>query len=160
MNDERERTALRRVLLLLSEHLEDFLEGDELALERLGAALEQGAFGGEDLQAAVLALRGLAGERSAPVGAVSSVEQAPGEWSQRVLSPIERESLSPEAWGYLLDLKRRGSLDSEQFERVLDRLAASGMRAVDVETAHEVAVRIAMPGFSDGSGGETSDVAH
>ena len=158
MNDERERTALRHVLLLLAEHLEDFLEGDELALERLGAALEQGAFGGEDLQAAVLALRGLAGER--PDAAVSSVQHAPGDWSQRVLRAIERESLSPEAWGYLLDLKRRGSLDSGQFERVLDRLAASGMRPVDVETAHEVAVRIAMPGLLEASGGESNDVAH
>ena len=159
MSDDREQAALRRVLLLLAEHLEDFLEGDELALERLGAALEQEAFGGEDLQTAVLALRSLAGERLG--GAVSSLGQAPGEWSQRVLSPSERESLSPEAWGYLLDLKRRGSLDSEQFERVLDRLAASGMRPVDVETAHEVAVRIAMPGFSDGGGGgESNDVAH
>ena len=158
MNDERERTALRHVLLLLAEHLEDFLEGDDLALERLGAALEQGAFGGEDLQAAVLALRGPAGER--PDAAVSSVQHAPGDWSQRVLSAIERESLSPEAWGYLLDLKRRGSLDSGQFERVLDRLAASGMRPVDVETAHEVAVRIAMPGLLEASGGESNDVAH
>ena len=158
MNDEREQTALRRVLLLISEHLEDFLEGDELALECLGAALEQGDFGGEDLQAAVLALRALAGERAG--GAVSSVEHAAGEESQRVLSPIERESLSPEAWGYLLDLKRRGSLDSGQFERVLDRLAAIGMRPVDVETAHEVAVRVAMPGFSEAGGGENNDVAH
>jgi len=157
MNDEREQTALRRVLLLISEHLEDFLEGDELALERLGAALEQGDFGGEDLQAAILALRGLSGERIG--GAVAAIEQAPGIGSQRVLSPTERESLSPEAWGYLLDLKRRGSLDSGQFERVLDRLSASGMRPVDVETAHEMAVRIAMPGFAESSGGE-SDVAH
>jgi uncharacterized protein Smg (DUF494 family) len=157
MNDERERTALRRMLLLISEHLEDFLEGDDLALERLGAALEQGDFGGDDLQAAVLALRGLAGER--PGGAVAAIEHAPGLGSQRVLSPNERQSVSPEAWGYLLDLKRCGSLDSEQFERVLDRLAASGMRAVDVETAHEVAVRIAMPGFTEAYGSET-DVAH
>lgn len=157
MNDERERTALRRVLLLISEHLEEFLEGDELALERLGAALEQADFGGDDLQAAVLALRGLAGESVG--GAVAALEQAPGLSSQRVLSPHERESLSPEAWGYLLDLRRRGSLDPEQFERVLGRLATSGMRMVDVETAHEVAVRVAMPGFSEPPGGET-DVAH
>ena len=142
---------------MISEHLEDFLEGDELALERLGAALEQGDFGGETLQAAVLALRGLASERVG--GAVVAVDQAPGLSSQRVLSQEERESLSPEAWGYLLDLKRRGSLDPEQFERVLDRLSASGVRPVDVETAHEVAVRIAMPGTSDSHEGE-SDVAH
>ena len=157
MNDNRDQTALRSVLRLISEHLEEFLEGDELALERLGIALEQGDFGSEDLQSAVLALRGLAGERVG--GAVVAVDEAPGTFSQRVLSHQERESLSPEAWGYLLDLKRRGSLDAEQFERVLDRLSASGMRPIDVETAHDVAVRIAMPGFSDVEGGE-SDVAH
>jgi uncharacterized protein Smg (DUF494 family) len=157
MSDEREQATLRGVLSLIADHLEDFLEGDELALERLGAALEQGDFGGETLQAAVLALRGLASDRAG--GAIAAVEEAPGLSSHRVLSPEERESLSPEAWGFLLDLKRRGSLDPEQFERVLDRLAASGVRPIDVEMAHEVAVRIAMPGAALPHEGET-DVAH
>ena len=157
MND-REAAGLRRVLLVLSEHLEDFLEGDELALERLGAALEQEDLAGDDLQAAVLALRGLADER--PQGGALAIDQAPGLLSHRVLSPKERESLSPEAWGYLLDLRRRGSLDAEQFERVLDRLAASGLHTVDVETAHEVAVRIAMPELGRASEGGENDVAH
>ena len=37
-------------------------------------------------------------------------------------SSEERESLSTEAWGYLLDQQREGTLDAEQFERVLDLL--------------------------------------
>jgi len=160
MNDEREPAALRMVLSLVAEHLEEFLEGDDLAMERLGAALEQVDSDGEALQAAILALRGLlTGHISHPVAAV---EDAPGRSAERVLSREERESLSPEAWGYLLDLRRRGSLDSGQFERVIDRLAASGVRPVSVDMAHEVAVRVAMSvagGASDPLAGE-SDVAH
>ncbi len=160
MRDDRERGALQRVLSLIAEHLEDFLDGDELALERLGVALEQGDYSGDDVQAAILTLRSLAGER---VGVPRvAVEEAPGRMAQRVLSEQERESLSPEAWGYLLDLKRRGALDPEQFERVLDRLAASGVRPVGVELAHQVAVRVAMSGagIAMDAPARESDVAH
>ena len=159
MNEDRERAALRRVLRLIAEHLEEFLEGDELALERLGASLEQGGFEGEELHAAVLALRGFAAERTESEE-IMPVEGAPGRSSQRILSREERESLSPEAWGYLLALAKRGALDREQLERVLDRLATSGMRLVDVETAHEVAVRVAMPEIPDTDHGQETDVAH
>ena len=160
MSDDRERAAVQRLLGLLAEHLEEFFDGNELALERLGVALEQGDFSSDDLQAAVLTLRSLAGERFGPPTA--ALDEKPGRQAQRVLSEQERESLSPEAWGHLLDLKRRGALSSEQFERVIDRLSTSGMRPVDVETAHQVALRIAMAAAGiplDAVAGET-DVAH
>jgi hypothetical protein len=80
------------------------------------------------------------------------------------MSPEESNTLSTEAWGYLLDLKRRGSLDAEQFERVLEMLTGSGVRPVNVEFARDVASRVAMehgegdnPG--DGSHGDI-EVAH
>jgi len=63
-----------------------------------------------------------------------------------VLSAEERESLSPEAWGYLLALRRRGSLDADQFERVLDRLTSSGIRPIGIDLAREVAAEIALLG--------------
>jgi uncharacterized protein Smg (DUF494 family) len=160
MSDDRERAAVQRLLGLLAEHLEDFFDGNELALERLGVALEQGDFSGDDLQAAVLTLRSLAGERFGAPAAALDVK--PGRLAQRVLSEQERDSLSPEAWGHLLDLRRRGALSAEQFERVIDRLASSGVRPVNVEMAHQVALRIAMAGAGislDGGMGET-DVAH
>jgi uncharacterized protein Smg (DUF494 family) len=90
------------------------------------------------------------------------VESAPGKHALRVLSAEERQRLSPEAWGYLLDLKRRGSLDSEQFERVLDILTGSGVRPVGVDLARDVATRVALK-FDQGLG-ETRhgdfDLAH
>ncbi|HEY3217061.1 MAG TPA: DUF494 family protein [Candidatus Eisenbacteria bacterium] len=142
MSEDRDRASVLRLLSLVADHLEEFLEGNELALETLGESLEQGGFGAEDLQAVVLALRSLAGEGAGP--GTAAVDDPPGRASQRVLSAQERESLSPEAWGYLLDLRRRGSLDPEQLERVMDRLAASGVRPVGVELAREVAARVAL----------------
>jgi uncharacterized protein Smg (DUF494 family) len=141
MSEEREREAVRRLLNLIARQLEEFVQGDELALESLGGLLEDGGFSEDQVQAAVLTLRSLAGGwRIAPTSAVDP----PGRESQRVLNEQERGSLSPEAWGYLLDLKRLGSLDAGQFECVLDRLSACGVRPVGVEMAHQMAVRVAL----------------
>lgn len=148
MSDDRRMDPVQRIFRLFAEHLESWLEGDELALETLGQALQESGLTDEDLHSALMALRGLSGPVPAgPAEAVmSSLEEAPGLRAQRVPSPEERESLSPEAWGFLLALRQRGSLDSDQFERVLDRLAASGIRPVGVELAREVAVRVAWRG--------------
>jgi len=157
MSDDREGAEVRRLLALIADHLEDYLEGNELALETLGESLEQGGFTSEDLLSAVLALRSLGSE--ALGAAVVAVDDPPGEAAQRVLSAHERESLSPEAWGYLLGLRRRGALDAEQFERVLDRLTTSGIRPVGVELAREVAASIALrrsEGFYDRGDGDLS----
>lgn len=159
MSDELDREAVQRLLGLVARHLEDFFEGDELALESLGAALEDSELTADQIQSAILTLRSLAGTRTR---AAQAPADPPGRSAQRVLSEQERGSLSPEAWGYLLDLKRRGSLDSGQFECVLDRLAASGVRPIGVDMAHEVAVRVAFSengAIAEGSLGE-SEVAH
>ena len=159
MSDERDREAVQKLLGLVARHLDDFFEGDEMALEALGSALEDCEFTEDQVQSAVLTLRSLAGARST---AAQTPVDPPGRLSQRVLSDQERGSLSPEAWGYLLDLRRRGSLDAGQFERVLDRLATSGVRPVDVTMAHDVAVRVALSGggpTTEGALGE-NDLAH
>ena len=76
----------------------------------------------------------------------------------------EQVSLSPEAWGYLIDLRRRGSLDPGQFERVLGILTGCGVRPVGVELAREVATRVALTFERPGGPGETHhgdfDVVH
>jgi uncharacterized protein Smg (DUF494 family) len=160
MSEERERAAVQRLLGLLAQRLEEYLDGDEMALDSLGQALEQGEFSEDQIQTALLTLRSLAGESFALGDETQGAP--PGRWSQRILSDQERESLSPEAWGYLLDLKRRGALDPGQLERVLDRLASSGARGVGVEMAHRVAVGVALskagPGLDDALG--EKDVAH
>jgi uncharacterized protein Smg (DUF494 family) len=141
VNDGTDRAAVERLLKLLARHLEDYLQGDELAFESLRSLLDDGVFTEDQVQSAALVLRGLT---SADRVSAGSTVDAPRPDSQRVLSDQERGSLSPEAWGYLLDLKRLGSLDAGQFERVLDRLSTSGIRPVGVEMAHQVAMRVAL----------------
>lgn len=140
---------IQRLFSLFADHLEAWLEGDELALEALGQGLQESGLTEDELQAALCALRGIAGTRlhtGSDVGAGAGLDEAPGQRSQRVLGPEERDSLSPEAWGFLLALRQRGSLDPGQFERVLDRLTTSGVRPVGVDLAREVAVSVALRG--------------
>lgn len=129
-----------RVLKLLARRLEEHLDGGELALETLAEALEAEEFTIEDLQGAVLGLRGLA--RLEPPA--EWFAGRPGRQAQRVMSAEERESLTTETWGYLLDLRTRGTLDPEQFERVVEVLTSFGERPVEVERAREVAARVAL----------------
>jgi uncharacterized protein Smg (DUF494 family) len=160
MSEDRDRATVQRLLALLADHLEEFLEGNDIALETLGESLEQGHFSAEDLQAAILALRSLAGDGA---GATTvAVDDPPGKGSQRILNAQERDSLSPEAWGYLLDLQRRGALDAEQFEQVLDRLTTSGIRPVGINLARDVAARVALRSADGGYelGYGDGDLAH
>lgn len=151
MTDHPDHDRLPRLLRLIADKLEDYLDGDELALETLGEAIEEGGWSGEDLHGAILALRTLGGV-NVPAAWVAG---APGRDAARVQSAEERESLSPEAWGYLLDLRRRGELDAEQFERVLDVLIGQGERPVSVELARDVASRVAMAAGDHPGAGES-----
>ncbi len=148
MSDDRRMDPVQRLFRLFADHLEAWLEGDELALEALGQGLEESGMTEDELQSALVALRGLAGMVPGPGAGAgeAGLDEAPGQLAQRVLSPEERDSLSPEAWGFLLALRQRGSLDPGQFERVLDRLTTSGVRPVGLELAREVAVRVALRG--------------
>jgi uncharacterized protein Smg (DUF494 family) len=150
MNEKRTDDAVGRLLRLFAERLECYLDGDELAFETMGELIEEGQFSADEVQSALWVLRGLGNESAA--GGEASVDNAPGKHAQRVLSAEERESVSPEAWGYLIDLNRRGALNSEQVERVLDLLVGSGVRPVDVDLAREVASRVALEGNSSDRG--------
>jgi len=156
MSGERSNDAVARLLRMLAERLESYLDGDELAFETLGEALEESWEGtGDDVQTAAWVLRGMGGDPEA--GVVATVEGAPGRDAQRVLSAAERDALSPEAWGYLIDLRRRGSLDPGQIERVLGLLSGSGVRPVGVDLAREVASRVAMENETSGDGSEPTN---
>jgi len=138
-----------RVLRLIARKLEEYLDGDELALETLAEALDQEGVTPDDVQTAVLGLRGLAGP---PVGdgAGRALEPMPpvprhaGRDAQRVLSAEERDLLTTEAWGYLVDLRSSGALDADQLERVLEALTTYEERPVEVARARDVAARVAL----------------
>lgn len=151
----RDEAGAARVLRLLARKLEDYLDGDELALETLAESLEEAGVTADDVQMAVLGLRGLA-DASSPggeytgVGSARAVEPAvdaarlAGRDAQRVLSAEERDTLTTEAWGYLLDLRSSGALDAGQLERVLETLTTNEERPVEVDRARDVAARVAL----------------
>jgi len=145
-----ERDPGQRLFALLARHLQAYLDGDAFALDALADAIDDAGLDAEELETAVLALRALAGDGPAieAIGAVPA-DAAPADGSHRVASPEERDSLSPEAWGCLIDLRRRGTLDPAQFERVIDRLAALGVRPVGPALALEVAANVALRGSDD-----------
>ena len=137
-----------RALRLLADQLERYIEGDELALDTLGEALEQSNISPDDLQSAIMVLRSISSAGGEPDG---DDDPLPGRHAHRILSPEERAILAPEAWGYLLWLRGQGSLNAGQFERVLELVSGSGIRPVGVEHVREAAVRVAMaPESSDG----------
>jgi uncharacterized protein Smg (DUF494 family) len=163
MTDDRSNhDAVLRLLRLLGDRLEDYLDGDERAFETMGEAIDRAGLSPDDLHAAVLVLRGLGGDGT--LSSYAGVDGAPGRHAHRVLSAEERAALSPEAWGYLLRLQRHGSLDAVQLERVLDLLTGSGVRPVGVELAREVAGRVALECDADHETGESLhgdiDLAH
>jgi len=161
MSESRTGDAVQQILRLLAERLDSWLEGDELAFETVGEALEEARFGADEVQSAILVLRSLLGEL--PDRIETAFETVPGDRTLRVPSAEERESLSPEAWGALLDLRRKGSLSGGQFERVLEALGTCGVRPVGVDLALEVATRVALhgddPGAQEVPHGEF-DIAH
>jgi len=149
MSSDPTHDAVFRALRLLADQLERYIEGDEVALETLGEAMEQSNISTDDLHSAVMVLRSISSAGGEPDG---DEETAPGRHAHRVLSPEERAILAPEAWGYLLWLRSQGSLDAGQFERVLDLVSGSFDRPVGIEHVREAAVRVAMAPESSDSG--------
>jgi len=52
--------------------------------------------------------------------------------SVRVLHPVERMVLTPEAYGYLLHLENAGLIEKDQMEAVIEKAVSSGLRDVTV----------------------------
>lgn len=128
------------ILRLLGERLEAWAGGDPEAFESAGERLAALGPDAADLAAAVAALRALADD-DAPV---AELPAGSGGAAHRVASDEERLAFGPAAWGFLLELRRRGDLDAGQFERVVDELTHAGVRPVPMELAQAVAARVAL----------------
>jgi len=141
MHDE---AGAARLLRLLARKLEEYLDGDEMALETLAEALEEADVTPDDVQMVVLGLRGLASSAVAGREPVETASLPLPREIQRVLSAEERGVLTTEAWGYLLDLRASGALDAHQLERVLEALTTYEERPVELARARDVAARVAL----------------
>ena len=133
-----------RVLRLLARKLEEYLDGDEMALETLAEALEEADVTPDDVQMVVLGLRGLASSAVAGREPLETASLPLPREIQRVLSAEERGVLTTEAWGYLLELRASGALDAHQLERVLEALTTYEERPVELAHARDVAARVAL----------------
>jgi uncharacterized protein Smg (DUF494 family) len=153
MSDPTGPDAVTRLLNLVADRLESYLDGDETSLETLGESIEEGGFTPDEVQALVMVLRSLTGTALPPAQVFARL--SPGKQVLRVASAEERSFLSPDAWGYLLELRGRGSLDGEQFERVIEILNGSGVRPVSVDLARDVATRVALNVDDVGETGES-----
>jgi hypothetical protein len=166
VNDERAAARVRRLLARVADQLERHAEGDVLALDGLVTALQDPNLSDDDLAAAAWVLRSL---EYASWNFVSAAPEPDGDVAaptgpaQRVPSAEERETLGPDAWGYLLGLRGSGALDAEQFERVVDLLAGSGVHPVSLALARDVAASVVLNLDPEASGeiphGDL-DVAH
>lgn len=58
--------------------------------------------------------------------------------SIRFLNNAEREIISPEIHGYLIQLHQLGLLSNEHLEMVIERAIATGYRNLDVQQLHSV----------------------
>lgn len=141
MSDGVTYEAALRVVRMLSDALERYTDGDDLALETLGESLDRAGAGPDEIEAAVLLLRSLSGCIAS--GAAQSLE-SPTSGAHRVPSEEERAVMSPEAWGFLFALRGRGSLDASQLEQVIERIVGSGVRPVGLDEVREVAARVAL----------------
>lgn len=56
-----------------------------------------------------------------------------GNRSVRVLSEQEKKVVSPESYGYLMQLRHLGLLTTEQLEMILDRISLFGSDPVDID---------------------------
>ena len=153
MTDDRwNAEAVARLLRLLADRLEEHLEGEELAFESLGDALDASGFSPDDIQSVAIALRQLATVRGDADDGWLAEGVVPGPGATRVPSAEERDVLSPEAWGYLEGLRARGTLDSRQLERVFEALLDSGARPVHVEMARDAAARVVLDQTNEDEG--------
>jgi len=159
MTDKTSVRGALEVLRRMADRLESYLEGDPGAFESLGETLDQGDFSAGEIEAALMVLRSLHGG----FGSVSALNtEDPGRDAQRVQSPEEHEWLSPEAWAYLMGLRRRGALSSEQFEQVMGRLSGCRERPVGIDLAGHMAARVALR-YDEGTDVEETrhdDLAH
>jgi len=85
--------------------------------------------------------------------------RASGRSSQRVQSDLERLSLSPEAFGYLLRLRAAGLIDEQAGEQLLQDLLQNEESFVGVEEMREAVMALLLDPTS-GPGGPDSSRVH
>jgi len=80
MTDERRMEPVPGLLELIADHLEEWLSGDELALETLGEAITRRGFTPDHLRAAIFTLKSMGGTAARTDAVLGSRWSEPFEW--------------------------------------------------------------------------------
>jgi len=72
----------------------------------------------------------------------SSHEAKPGADSRRVLHEVEKQMLSTEAQGYLIQLRELGLLDDRDLEHVIERVVLSGFEKLTPSELQELVASV------------------
>ncbi|UCF79195.1 MAG: DUF494 family protein [Candidatus Eiseniibacteriota bacterium] len=118
---------VRNALALIARHVHSFLNGNRRALHELSDILTSGSFSEEVVDAALGAIIELAADEA---GLDENVELACG--SQTAPS-AEKLPLSPEAYLYLVELRRSGAISTVAEEVLMERVSASVSDEVSLE---------------------------
>ncbi len=69
--------------------------------------------------------------------------------STRILTPMERMQLEPEAQGFLLKLVNLSLVDHEQFEGIMERVSVFGSKSVSLEQIKLIASSVVLADLED-----------
>jgi uncharacterized protein Smg (DUF494 family) len=129
--------AHREVAHLILRRLIAYLEGDIEALDDLIEGLQSEGIAADTIREALELLLEQTEERTEELVPAQSV----GDPRRRVLSAEERESLTAEAYGYLVGLSADGRLRGDQLEQILAQLGENDL-PVDLERIQELAWQV------------------
>ena len=71
-----------------------------------------------------------------------SYESVPGKGSRRVLHEVEKQMLSTEAQGYIIQLRELGLLDDRDLELVIERVVLSGFEKLTPSELQEIVAAV------------------
>ena len=131
--------AHRELAHLIIRRLIEYFEGDSGAIDELVDELQNSGASADVIREALEMLL----RESLPETEELVPPQKEGAPSQRVLSARERESMTAEAYGYLLGLVGDGRLRSEHLEDILGRLEQEEIPA-DLDRVQELAWQVTL----------------
>ena len=90
-------------------------------------------------------------------GEVQVIRQATGgQWSRRVFHEAEKQVLSTQGQGYLIQLRELGLLDDTDLETVIERAMMAGYQRMSVEEIRDIVSAVLFAKAHDGPSGSHS----
>ena len=118
---------VKNALALIARHVHAFLNGNRRALHELSDILTSGGFSEDTVDAALETIIELAAEEAELEEKAEASDMSEGACN------AEKLPLSPEAYMYLVELRRAGAISTLAEEVLMDRVSASASVEVSLE---------------------------